>query len=142
MKLVAIVLVSVLAVGCGSRQPAGDGDPCSDFALDVEKVWNTDVRLKLDIAIKQFGAEGGVTQGEKVATQMDAVTRDWVMLRESACNDHLKRKLITAEEYRGKVACFDAFLERLRTMIAAIEAGDGTAVGDALAAPQELDRCK
>lgn len=143
MRVITMVCaLTFLWTACGASQAGGEGDPCKDFDLDVKKVWNAEVRLKVDLAIQQLGGEAGVGGSEEVVTRMDDVTRDWVMLRESACNDHFKRKLITAEEYKGKVACFDAFLERLRTMIAALESGDGAAVEGTSASPGELDLCK
>jgi hypothetical protein len=134
--------LSCLWAACGSAQTGDNGDPCKDFELDVKKVWNAEIKLKVDIAIKQFGGEGGAGRSEEVATQMDNVTRDWVMLRESACRDHFKRQLITAKEYKAKVSCFDAFLQSLRTLITTIEGGDAAAVQEAQSASTELDQCR
>ena len=142
MRFILFCLLTFLYVACGSAQSGGGDDKCKDFDLDVKKVWNAEIKLKVDIAIKQFGGEAGIGESEEVTTQMDNVTRDWVMLRESACRDHFKRQLITAEEYKAKVSCFDAFLQTLRTMLTAIESGDSTAMEQALTASTELEQCR
>ena len=142
MRIIIICVCAFLWVACGSAQSGGGDDKCKDFDLDVKKIWNAEIKLKMDIAIKQFGGEAGIGESFDVATRMDSVTRDWVMLRESACRDHFMRGLITAEEYKAKVTCFDAFLQTLRTTIAAIEGGDGAAVEQALTASTELEQCR
>ena len=111
LKIALIVLLlAVLVSGCGAKQSSGVDDPCRDFDMDVKEVWNGEIKLRVDIAVKKLGGEVGALKAEELSTKMDNVTRDWVMLKESACNDHFKRKIISAEEYKDKAACFDAFL--------------------------------
>ena len=145
MKILTIIVILTLAIwalACGASQHRDGDDPCGDFDLDVKKVWNAEIKLKVDIAIKQFGGEAGIGESEEIATQMDNITRDWVMLRESACRDHFKRQLITAEEYKAKVTCFDSFLQNVRMLVEALAGGDSPAVDKLLASSTELARCK
>jgi hypothetical protein len=142
MKTTICIASALLVMACGGKQSGTNDDPCKDFDLDVQKVWNAEIKLKVDLAVKEIGGEAGVSEAEKVTTKMDTLTRDWVMLKESACQDHFKRQLITAEEYKQKAACFDAFLQQQRAVITALEGGDGAAIDKILEAQGELDPCK
>jgi hypothetical protein len=117
-------LVLVLG-GCGgsSQAPAEAGkpasDPCADVELDVEKIWSASIRA-------EFLGKGGAIAGETrqaVATKLDALSRDWVMLRRSVCLDHFKRQVITQQQYASRAACLDQNLQRQRSLIAALDAG-------------------
>ncbi len=137
-----VLLMAVLLSACGAKQSGSSDDPCKDFDLNVKKVWNAEVKLKVDIAVKQFGGEIGASKAEEITTKMDNITSDWVMLKESACQDHFKRNILTAEEYKAKAACFDAFLQNQRTMITALEGGDQSASDKLLTSSTGLGQCK
>ncbi len=137
-----LIIIGLLAAGCGAgSNGAATADPCADFELDVKKVWNAEARIRLSAAMKEISAGGSAVKEEEVVTKMDDVTRDWVMLKQSACNDHFKRGLLSAEEYRKKADCFDAFLQHVRAMLTALEKGDGVAADGLMTAPGELDQC-
>jgi len=71
----------------------------------------------------QYGGEASTSVAQGATNKMDRITEDWVMLRTSTCKDHFIRKLISAEEYRAKVACFDAQLAHQRTLAEALATG-------------------
>lgn len=114
--------VLVLLASCASAPSAQQGqpaDPCADVDLDVEKVWGASIRA-------EFLGKGGEIAGETrqaVATKLDALSRDWVMLRRSVCLDHFKRQVISKDQYASRAACLDQTLQRQRTLIAALDAG-------------------
>lgn len=134
-KLAVLALLCAIACGCGGAQEGAQ--TCSGFDLDVEKVWNAEVKAK----VMGYGGEIGGEMGQKIVTRMDNLTRDWVMLRESACRDH-QRGFLTDEEYKAKVKCFDAFLQNVRTMLTALESGgDADAVSQILQS-QGVNQCQ
>jgi hypothetical protein len=142
MRVLVLLALVLFSVGCGAGQPGDAETACRDFDLDVKKVWNAEVKLKVDAAVKNVSGELGASRSEAVATQMDSVTRDWVMLKESACLDHFKRGILSAEEYKAKVDCFDAFLRRQREMLTALNAGDASVVDRLLADSGDLVKCQ
>lgn len=117
-----IAWVSALLLSCaGSPPPQGQAgaDPCADVELDVEKMWGAGIRA-------EFLGKGGEIAGETrqvVATKLDALSRDWVMLRRSVCLDHFKRQVISKDQYASRAACLDQTLQRQRSLIAALDAG-------------------
>ena len=135
-KLAVLALLCAVACGCGAPQDGGE-QTCSGFDLDVEKVWNAEIKAK----VMGYGGEIGGEMGQKIATKMDHVTRDWVMLREAACRDH-ERGLLTTDEYKAQVKCFDAFLQNQRSLLSALEAGGGADVANQLIAGQEVSQCQ
>lgn len=117
-----IAWVLVLLAACASSPPPPQSqaaDPCADVELDVEKVWGASIRA-------EFLGKGGEIAGETrqaVATKLDALSRDWVMLRRSVCLDHFKRQVISKDQYASRAACLDQTLQRQRSLIAALDAG-------------------
>lgn len=142
MKWILILGMVVLTIGCAAKQPTTQADPCKDFDLDVQKIWNVSVKAKIEISMQEIGGEVGASKAEQVITKMDNLTRDWIMLKESACRDHFKRQLITVEEYKQKANCFDAYLQQQRTLINSIEGGDSVAVNSLLDADGVPEQCK
>lgn len=125
--LTGVLLVA--AVGCGgasthAQSASGPADPCSDFDLDVKKFWSAEVRAEV---LGYGGSVAGSNTSETI-TRLDDITRDWTMLRTAVCQDHFRRKLITAEEYRAKVSCFDAQLSRQRSLVEQLREGAGATV--------------
>lgn len=105
---------SAACAGSGPRagSPAGS-DACNDVDLEVEKVWSASIKAQV------LGYQGGgsLEERQKIANKMDAISEDWVRLRRSVCLDHLKRKVISAEEYRAQVKCFDDRLDQQRKLV-------------------------
>jgi hypothetical protein len=142
-RAVALALVGVWTA-CGGAQPAPagasaqSGDPCADVELDVEKVWGASVRA-------EFLGKGGAIAGEtrqSVATKLDALSRDWVMLRRSVCLDYFKRQVISKQQYSTRAACLDQNLQRQRSLIASLDAGGDVQLDSALRnASDEIGRC-
>ena len=137
---------------CGGRggpdsETGPSQDPCSDFDLDVRKVWSEQTKVEVRASIMdqwsaELGADVAAQQAQSVETSMDRIASDWVMLRRSACLDHFKRGIGSDGEYQAKVGCFDRVLQRQRTALG--ELGEGSAAG--LAAieglNQELASCR
>lgn len=122
-------------------------DPCSDFELDIKKVWSDDTKVKVNASLmNQWGGSLGVdvarSKAESVTTNLDHIASDWVMLRRSACLDHFKRKIGSDAEYQTRVACFDRVLQRQRTVQTEIlqNADLGSKSADALNA--DLNGCR
>ena len=115
--VVSVVLLACKARGGGSKDPSSD--PCADFEVEVEKFWSASVKAK----VMQYGGEASTSVALGVTNKMDRITEDWVMLRTSTCKDHFARKLITADDYRAKVACFDAQLAKQRTLAETLGTG-------------------
>jgi len=135
-KLAVWALLCAVTCGCGAKQDEG-AQTCSGFDLDVEKVWNAEIKAK----VMGYGGEIGGEMGQKIATKMDNVTRDWVMLREAACRDH-QRGLLSDDEYKAQVKCFDVFLQNQRSLLSALEAGGGGDVASQILAGQEVSQCQ
>lgn len=135
-------LVVCCLAGCGgSSAPAeskADSDPCADVELDVEKVWSAGIRA-------EFLGKGGEIAGETrqaVATKLDALSRDWVMLRRSVCLDHFKRQVISQAAYASRAACLDQNLQRQRSLIAALDGGSTADPGAQLQSlSDEVGKC-
>ncbi len=131
--LTPLLLLGLL--GCSPAkgpEPVGD-DPCKDVDLAVEKVWSAGIRAEV------MGYGGGVSaeQREKVANKMDAISEDWVRLRRSVCRDHFVRKMISADEYKKQVKCFDERLDHQRKLVTLLKGGDtdeATSVAEQLTA--------
>ena len=140
----AMCVAWLVLCGCGgSSQPAAQAekppaDPCADVELDVEKVWSASIRA-------EFLGKGGVIAGETreaVATKLDALSRDWVMLRRSVCLDHYKREVISKQQYASRAACLDQNLQRQRSLIAALDAGGEVKLeGELKSVSDEIGRC-
>ena len=140
---VVLVGIGCWLLSCGGgaapAQPAkSDSDPCADVELDVEKVWGASIRA-------EFLGKGGAIAGETrqaVATKLDALSRDWVMLRRSVCLDYFKREVISKQQYSSRAACLDQNLQRQRTLIAALDAGSEAQPDSQLkAVSDEIGRC-
>ena len=136
---VLLVGFVLLASGCGAQPPAApERGPCADFQLDVERIWSAGVKAEI------MGKGGGVEakKREVVATKLDQLSDDWVRLRTATCRDHFDRRLITADEYRKRVTCFDDRLDQQRKLVALAKADD-TGAAEALARKLESpDACK
>ena len=142
MLRLMIAWVPALLCSCASSPPPQQGqpgsDPCADVELDVEKVWSAGIRA-------EFLGKGGEIAGETrqaVATRLDALSRDWVMLRRSVCLDHFKRQVIDKQQYASRAQCLDQTLQRQRTLIAALDAGSEAQPESQLQAlSDEIGRC-
>lgn len=147
--------ILVLACGlnaCGGAEaPAAEhpetGDQCSDFELDVERVWSEQARVRVEAGVMnhwqgKLDTEVAEQRAHTLTTKMDDLARDWVMLRRSVCLDHFKRGLGTSEEYQAKAGCFDRLLARQRAVVAELQRDPdaGSSAMDGL--NQELDRCR
>lgn len=123
------VCVVWACTACGSSQPAPDhGDPCADVELDVERVWSAQIRAEF---LQQGGAIGG-EQRDAVATRMDDISRDWVMLRRSVCLDYFRRHVIDREQYAGRTDCLDRNLQAQRAAVSSLKGGGAGANPTAL----------
>jgi hypothetical protein len=135
------VLVLCLLAGCGGTQDPGGGgdDPCADVELDVKRVWSAEIRAEV---VGYGGQIGGMTR-EEVATRMDDVSRDWAMLRRSACRDHFVRHLISAEDLAAKNRCLDGTLQKQRTLVESLRSPSAELSPDAMQSlSQDLDGCR
>ena len=124
--LTAITALALLA--CGGPTPPPPSalrDPrCADFELDVQRVWNAETKAEIKGRFGSTGVAYAQQTYESVVTRMDDATRDWVMLRESLCNDCLVRGLIPRELYAAASMCYDAALIRQRTAITLFKTAD------------------
>ena len=140
--LTSLLVCCLGLVGCEKTTTPEEAstDPCGDFELDVKKVWNDDVRVELGAKILEHGGDAEIevrrAKVRSVETTMDAFSRDWVMLKRSACLDHFKRDMLTKEQYQSRSQCFDSLLTRQRTLVQAMM-GDPSLGADAL---EEINR--
>ena len=129
-----------VALSCGgSKEPAkSDQDPCADIELDAEHVWSADIRAEF---MGKGAAIGGETR-DSVATKLDNLSRDWVMLRRSVCLDHFKRRVISEPQYATRAACLDKSLQRQRSLIASLDSGASVdSKAELQSISDEIDRC-
>ena len=148
----ALCLACAYLPACGgSSTPEANNtppsDPCADFDLDVKKVWSEETKVNLRAELMgqwqgEFGADVAQERAQSVETKMDDISRDWVMLRRSACLDHFKRGLGTDAEYQARVDCFDRVLQHQRSALSELgrDAEAGAAAMDSL--NQELATCR
>jgi hypothetical protein len=128
----------LFATACASSQPAATDDPCADVELDVERVWSASIKAEF---LEHGGAIAGETR-EAVATKLDQVSRDWVMLRRSVCLDHFKRNVIDKDEYVSRTKCFDQTLEKQRALVSSFDSGSNTEGSSSVTAlSHEIDQC-
>ena len=124
----SVFVLSLLGCGGASKgiDSAGD-DPCRDVHLAVERAWSA--RIKADV----MGYRGGISAEERmtIANKMDAMSEDWVRLRRSVCRDHFVRKLISVDEYKKQVRCFDARLDQQRKLVTLLKGGQAAATRNA-----------
>ncbi|MBN2343966.1 MAG: hypothetical protein JXX29_06935 [Deltaproteobacteria bacterium] len=122
MQNIIIFLLSLTVFSCGPTQRGTKSDVCDQFEVDIKKVWNAEVKLQVKAAAKtMFGGEAGVQKSEEIATKMDLVTQDWVLLSKKACINHVQLEITTKEEYRKKTECLDKYLMLQRTLLLAIQ---------------------
>ncbi len=132
----------VVLLACGGSQPApkvAASGPCADFELDVQKTWSAGVKAE----VLGHGGEVEARERTSIVTKLDQLSDDWVRLRTATCRDHFDRKLIDADTYRRRVACFDDRLDEQRKIVAAARASDLAAAQKlAEAAAGAHDACK
>jgi hypothetical protein len=122
-----VTLAASIALACGGSTPPASGPagggPCADFQLDVERVWSASVKAEI------LGKGGAIeaSKREAITTKLDQLSDDWVRLRTSTCRDHFDRKLLTGDEYKKRVRCFDDRLDQQRRLVALTRANDGAA---------------
>lgn len=92
--------------------------PCEDFELDVRRVWSSETKAEISAGIVGVGGEWGQRVVLDVTTRLDAVSRGWVLMKESVCKDHLVRKTLPAEAYNRIASCLDTVLVRQSTLLA------------------------
>jgi tetratricopeptide (TPR) repeat protein len=97
--------------------PEPSQSPCEDFALDAERVWSRDTASSVRLGLLEAGGRSSERTVERIVTKMDALTRDWVMMREKACKDTLERALMPPEVYVKVSACLDVALVQQRTAV-------------------------
>lgn len=127
-----LLLLALLACGGASKDVnAGGDDPCKDVDLAVEKVWSAGIKAEV------MGYGGGINAEErkKIANNMDAMSEDWVRLRRSVCRDHFVRKLISVDEYKKQVRCFDDRLDQQRNLVTLLK---GSNTDEATSAAKQL----
>ncbi len=122
MRSICFAVVALLTA-CASKPEAataGEKDPCSDFELDVERVWSAGIKAE----ILGHGGELQASERKAVVTKLDQLSDDWVRLRTATCRDHFHRKLIDADTYRQRVKCFDDRLDEQRKIVAIAKGND------------------
>jgi len=107
-------------VGSDPARPT-EGGSCEDFALDVERVWSRERSASVRVGLLQAGGKSTEETVERIVTRMDAVTRDWVMLREKACRDTMERDLMPREVYVKVSSCLDVALIQQRTAVTLLD---------------------
>jgi len=142
--ILAVALCPIAA--CATSRSRAPADPCGDFTLDVKKVWSQSTRVSVEgKLLERWGGEGQLEvarqRASAVITEMDRFGRSWVMMREAVCNDHFKRGLLDKDDYRVRVQCLDAALQRQNTLVQAMTGG-GELASDALTGlDRELQQC-
>ncbi len=140
---ILVALAGVVVPACGGPSapagPASAGGPCGDFQLDVDRVWSASVKAE----VLGKGGTLEASKREAITTKLDQLSDDWVRLRTSTCRDHFDRKLLTGDEYKKRVHCFDDRLDQQRRLVALTRANDAVAA-EALAAKlaETPDACR
>jgi hypothetical protein len=129
-------------VGASSR-----ADACSDFDLDVKKVWSEETKVNVQANLMgqwggQLGTDVARERAQSVTTHMDQISQDWVMLRRSACLDHFERHVGTDAEYQARVDCLNRILARQRTVVTTLNS-DAKQSAEAMSGLNgELEKCQ
>ncbi|MCC6157887.1 MAG: hypothetical protein IT350_07520 [Deltaproteobacteria bacterium] len=138
-----LAIVIVVCNACATTTKSVPRDArCGDFDLDVKKVWNAEIRASVQYAFVKYGGEIGGQSENEIVTQMDNLTRDWVMMREAACRDHFDRKVISSDTYTRRTACLDRHLAVSRSAIATLQAGSPDAGAQIAQAAQMASECR
>src|SRR5687767_7628600 len=142
----SIALATWLVLGCS----AGAGAPpasqraergvCDDFELDVERVWNASAKGDIRSGLGSLQASYTQHTAEVVITKLDAVARDWVMLKRNACLDTVVRKVMPRETYVALGACYDAALSRQRMLVSVLGKADGEVAAKSLELVEETSQ--
>lgn len=117
---ILFVLLTILLLHCKpheTQQPR----PCDDFELDVQKFWNDETRIRLVASLEnswsgQADLQVAKKLSQTVATNLDQITSDWVMLRRSTCLDYTQRRTMDKDTYIHRVQCLDDVLVLQRTL--------------------------
>ena len=143
------ILFLVLTAGCAKPTSSQKPAPCDDFELDVERFWSSSTKVDIELSLqKQWSGELGVDVAKErvdaIATNMDRVTADWVMLRRSVCRDHFVREVGTAEQYHESAGCLDGVLVLQRTLVTQLSQGTAADTTDSAlgAIEEQLNSCR
>jgi tetratricopeptide (TPR) repeat protein len=129
-RVLALVTFAGVSVGgCGTAplapptsmrapDPPRAKGPCEDFELDVKRVWSSQTKADVKAGIIEVGGEWGQAVSLEVTTKLDALSRGWVMMKQSACRDHLIRKVLPAEAYNRISSCLNTVLVDQGTLLA------------------------
>jgi tetratricopeptide (TPR) repeat protein len=118
--------LALAACGRGGRATATPeaGDVCRDFERDMERVWSSERRRKIEGGAVTIAGEFGKEVVERVTTGLDVFARSWVMMKENACRDCVHRKLLPVAAYNRIAGCLDTALVRQQTLISLLEDPD------------------
>jgi tetratricopeptide (TPR) repeat protein len=137
-----LAALALVGAACGTGRPpaAPPRTPCDDFELDVERVWNDESRRDIRAGFGNIGASYTSRAAEAVITKLDAVSRDWVMLKKNACVDTVVRKVMPRETYVALAACYDSALARQRMVISVLGNADRNVAAKSLDLAVEASR--
>lgn len=146
LRPLATLALPALALACQPKSTTSPADEaCNDFELDVRKSWNDETRIALRGEVMKWKGdvelEVAKSQATQVETTMDNFASDWVRLRKSACLDHFKREVISAEDYQARAACYDEVLLRQRALVQSALAGEETTIEAFTALADAVSSC-
>ncbi len=138
-----ILLVAGTILGCGSSHPQKTTpapDPCN-FEGQARKVWNPEVKAELTLPLKILQGTFEAQEAEMLTTKLDLFTDDWISMRRSVCHEHLAGDIMSDDEYRAKVDCFNSILEIQQTIITIIKEEDRTVLEQISYLSQAIEPC-
>ncbi|MDJ0766493.1 MAG: tetratricopeptide repeat protein [Myxococcota bacterium] len=142
-----IILWVGLSIGaCGSGQRDRSATAlCRGGGSDVKRVWNSDVKKKVQAAIARVDLSYANYVGEQVTTQIDGFANSWMMQKQSLCKERVMGT-VTKVDYDLRSACYDSALLSLQAYSAYLSTADPRIIDNAHLVPFELsvrlDECR
>jgi hypothetical protein len=139
-------------VGCGGAPPpkpktrpvslpkkSPPNEPCENFKAQMDGVWNDDTLERLDLTVRIYKGELDASDGERIVSELNALSERWVALRTEACQTHNEDLTMKDADYAQLVSCLDTKLCELEKKLNLFVDGDVSALTGIL---NSLDDCQ
>jgi len=138
--IILIVASFISACAGGSLPPPlsppqplpGDPAECSVYRKGANDVWNRDVRTKIWTAFTEKQKEPAANTARIIITQMDYLTRDWIILTTDLCGKNMIDKGIETDALTNRIECYESAFVYLKTFIELLKDADAQTVDNCL----------